>query len=131
LTWIKAGRFSVSTSAPFPATVLVGGPLLERLIPVLLLSLSSAPAIAAPGAVARGGALVQQHCAPCHAVGRTGASPEGRAPPFRELHKRYDVQTLEEALAEGIVTGHNAMPEFRFEPAQIADIIGYLKSLER
>jgi mono/diheme cytochrome c family protein len=35
------------------------------------------------------------------------------------------------SLAEGIVTGHPAMPEFRLEPDQIGDIIAYLKSLER
>jgi len=99
----------------------------------LLLTLGAGPALAAKTGVsaARGGALVRQHCARCHAVGRTGTSPETRAPPFRELHKRYDVQNLEEALAEGIVTGHNAMPAFRFDASQIADIIGYLKRLER
>jgi hypothetical protein len=40
------------------------------------------------------------------------------------------VETLEEALAEGIVTGHPSMPQFQFEPDQINDFIGFLKSLE-
>jgi hypothetical protein len=40
------------------------------------------------------------------------------------------VETLEEALAEGIVTGHPSMPQFQFEPDQINDLIGFLKSLE-
>jgi hypothetical protein len=52
------------------------------------------------------------------------------APPFRELHKRYPVEDLEEALAEGISTRHPAMPEFRLEPSQIDDFIAFLKSLE-
>jgi cytochrome c len=52
------------------------------------------------------------------------------APPFRTLHERYPVETLQEALAEGIVTGHPSMPEFRFEPDQINDFLVYLKSLE-
>ena len=73
---------------------------------------------------------MQAHCAQCHAIGRTGASPLTIAPPFRELHKRYPVDTLAEALAEGIVTGHPTMPEFQLDIAQINDVIAYLKSLE-
>jgi hypothetical protein len=53
------------------------------------------------------------------------------APPFRTLHERYPVETLEEALAEGIATGHPAMPEFVFSVPEIKDFITYLKSLER
>lgn len=54
-----------------------------------------------------------------------------QAPQFRSLHLRYPVETLEEALAEGIVTGHPSMPEFRLEPDEIGDFIAFLKSLER
>ena len=36
----------------------------------------------------------------------------GLAPPFRDLPKRYPVENLAEALAEGIVTGHPARPRF-------------------
>ena len=43
----------------------------------------------------------------------------------------YPVESLEEALAEGISTGHPTMPEFRLDPGQIGDVIAYLKSLER
>jgi hypothetical protein len=53
------------------------------------------------------------------------------APPFRTLHKKYPVENLEEAMAEGISTGHPTMPEFRFDPGQISDFIAFLKSLER
>jgi mono/diheme cytochrome c family protein len=63
-------------------------------------------------------------------VDRVSASPLRIAPPFRELHKRYPVESLEEALAEGIRTGHPSMPEFRLDPDQIGDVIAYLKSLE-
>ncbi len=35
-----------------------------------------------------------------------------------------------EALAEGIVTGHPTMPEFRLEPDQIHDLLSFLKTLE-
>jgi cytochrome c len=53
------------------------------------------------------------------------------APPFRTLHERYPVENLEEALSEGIVTGHPTMPEFRLDVAQINDFIAFLKTLER
>lgn len=79
---------------------------------------------------ARGLALVEENCSRCHAVGQEGPSPLLAAPPFRELHQRYPVEDLAEALAEGIMTGHPAMPEFVFEPAQIEDVIAYLKTLE-
>src|SRR5215211_459955 len=75
--------------------------------------------------------LVEANCARCHAVGRTGDSPLPIAPPFRTLHTRYPVENLAEALAEGIVTGHPTMPEFRLDPDQIDNLIAYLKTLER
>ena len=75
--------------------------------------------------------LVRTHCARCHAVGKTGESPLQGAPPFRTLHLHYPVESLEESLAEGIMTGHPAMPEFKFDPDQVGEVIAYLKSLER
>lgn len=79
----------------------------------------------------RGRILVLENCARCHSVDKVGESPLKIAPPFRTLHQRYPVEDLEEPLAEGIVTGHPTMPEFRFDPGQVGDIIAYLKSLER
>lgn len=79
----------------------------------------------------RGATLARANCARCHAVGRSGASPLREAPPFRELHTRYPVEDLGEALAEGIRTGHPSIPEFRFDADEGAALIAYLKSLER
>ena len=81
-------------------------------------------------AVNRGETIVQMYCTQCHAVGKTGSSPLSDAPPFRDLHRRYPVEHLEEAFAEGITTGHLEMPRFQFEPDQIDNLIAYLKSLE-
>ena len=81
--------------------------------------------------VAQGRRLAQAKCARCHAIDKVGASPFAPAPPFRTLHKRYPVEDLEEPLAEGIMTGHPKMPEFRFDPDQIAALIAYLKTLEK
>lgn len=82
------------------------------------------------GRIQRGRVFAETNCARCHAVGRVGQSPLPIAPPFRDLHKRYPVENLAEAFAEGIVTGHPSMPEFQLDPAQINDLLAYLKSLE-
>jgi cytochrome c len=79
----------------------------------------------------RGLVFVRTNCARCHAIGKIGESPLRIAPPFRTLHERYPVESLQESLAEGIVTGHPTMPEFRLDPGQVADVIAYLKSLEQ
>ena len=79
----------------------------------------------------RGKVFVQANCSRCHAVGKVGESPLGPAPPFRTLHNQYPVESLQEALAEGIVTGHPSMPQFQLDPGQVQDVIDYLKSLER
>lgn len=78
----------------------------------------------------RGRAIVEGNCAPCHATARDGASPLAAAPPFRSLSERYPISDLEEALAEGIVTAHPAMPEFTFEPSDVAAIIAYIQSIQ-
>jgi cytochrome c len=77
----------------------------------------------------RGLAFARAHCAQCHALDKASESPLKIAPPFRTLHRRYPVEALEEALGEGIVTGHPSMPEFRLEPDQIGDFIAFLNTL--
>ena len=81
-------------------------------------------------AVQRGAEFARANCARCHSIGRSGPSPFSPAPPFRTLHEKYPVETLEEALGEGIFTGHPDMPEFQLEPGEIGDLIAFLKSLE-
>ncbi len=93
-----------------------------------ILLAAAAPADAA--SVRQGQQLARLYCASCHAIDKVSPSPLAIAPPFRELHNRYPVETLEEALAEGIMTGHPTMPQFRFEPDQIADFLAFLHSLE-
>ena len=82
-------------------------------------------------AAQRGLVFVRTNCAQCHAIDKVSPSPLSIAPPFRTLHLKYPVESLEEALAEGIVTGHPTMPDFQLDPGQIGDVIAYLKSLER
>ncbi len=49
---------------------------------------------------------------------RVTPSPLKIAPPFRTLHLRYPVDTLAEAFAEGIYTGHPTMPMFSSIPTR-------------
>jgi cytochrome c len=79
----------------------------------------------------RGQVFVHANCSTCHATDKVSASPLKLAPPFRDLHLRYPVENLQEALVEGIRTGHANMPEFRLDPGQASDVIAYLKTLER
>lgn len=81
----------------------------------------------------RGQALAKEQCARCHSIGRTGKSPLEKAPPLRTIASKYQLETLEEAFAEGIVVSHDApeMPAFEMEPRQITDLIDYLRSLRR
>jgi len=88
------------------------------------------PALAAPTAEQRGKAFARANCARCHAIDRASKSPLEIAPPLRNLHRRYPVNSLGEALAEGIYTGHADMPAFELNPDQIHDLLSYLKTLE-
>ena len=98
---------------------------------VLTFAAGSVPAAPAPGGPeSRGHILVQRYCAGCHAVNPTGKSPNPAAPAFRTLNERYRIDDLGEALAEGILTGHPAMPQFIFPPDDIQAILRYLKSIQ-
>ena len=104
-------------------------PVLRPALVALSLIALAQPALAAESdlvKIGHGRLLVERNCGMCHAVGRAGESRDPQAPPFRRLHERFDVEELGEALAEGILTGHPAMPEFRFEPDEVVAIIAYL-----
>ncbi len=79
----------------------------------------------------QGEALLTRDCSRCHAVGPTGNSPRADAPAFRTLSSRYPIESLEEALGEGIMSGHPDMPEFKYDAGDVGDIIDYLKSIQQ
>jgi mono/diheme cytochrome c family protein len=81
--------------------------------------------------VSKGRALAEGKCARCHALGLEGESPHKEAPPFRVVVGRYPVESLAEALAEGIASGHPDMPEFVFEPPEIEAFLTYLEALRQ
>ncbi|MBO0752686.1 MAG: cytochrome c [Bradyrhizobiaceae bacterium] len=101
------------------------------------MALAVAAAQAEPGPVPadaellkRGGELVAKECGRCHGIGRTDPSRHPQAPAFRTLSKRYPIEALEEALGEGIISGHPDMPEFEFDSDDVGAIIAYLKSIQ-
>jgi mono/diheme cytochrome c family protein len=100
------------------------------LLPLACTLIFLTPAAAASPQEQRGKTFALNNCAKCHSIDKVSPSPLKIAPPFRTLHKRYPVETLGEALAEGIYTGHPTMPAFQLDPDQIGDLLAYLKTLE-
>ena len=82
-----------------------------------------------PVDIPAGEAFAKDNCARCHAIGEVGPSPHDKAPPLRSLHTRYPIDSLAEALAEGIVTGHEGMPEFQLDSEQVENLLAYIKSI--
>jgi mono/diheme cytochrome c family protein len=97
---------------------------------VLVSAVAHAEAAQDASVLKQGEQLVTRDCARCHGVGRTDASRHPQAPPFRTLSKRYPIESLEEALGEGIISGHPDMPEFEFDSDDVGAIIAYLKSIQ-
>jgi mono/diheme cytochrome c family protein len=78
---------------------------------------------------ARGEALAGRECAMCHAVGAKGLSPNPRAPAFRDLHKRFALDDFEAGVLGDLLAGHPAMPQLRLRPAEVRDLLEYMRSL--
>ena len=100
------------------------------LLTVACLLTAAWPALAGDD-LKRGERLLQQKCGSCHATAKTGDSPRKDAPAFRTLGQRYPIDSLEESLGEGIMSGHPDMPEFSFDADEVGDIITYLKFIQQ
>ena len=73
------------------------------LLPLALALMTLTPAAAASPDEQRGKTFALNNCARCHSIDKVTQSPLKIAPPFRTLHTRYPIETIAEALAEGIV----------------------------
>ena len=100
------------------------------LIGIVGLALTSGTAFALSPSEQRGQHFARTNCARCHSIDKATPSPLKIAPPFRELHKRYPIESLAEAFAEGISTGHPSMPEFQLPPDQINDLLSFMRTLQ-
>ncbi|OCK58938.1 cytochrome c [Bradyrhizobium sp. LMTR 3] len=75
--------------------------------------------------------MLEDLCARCHAVGKTGKSPNPLAPPFRTFgEKLYDTDMVQR-LQDGLTTIHREMPTFRFNRHEAAAAVNYLRSIQR
>ena len=79
----------------------------------------------------RAEAMLQRMCARCHAVGRTGTSPNELAPPFRYLgeNKLYDPDFMQR-LQDGYSSIHRAMPTARFGRDDAEAVVSYLRAIQ-
>lgn len=75
--------------------------------------------------------MLEDLCARCHAVGKTGQSPNPLAPPFRTFgEKLYDTDMVQR-LQDGLTTIHPDMPTFRFNRHEAAAAVNYLRSIQK
>ncbi len=97
---------------------------------LLLPCILAAPARAEDGQQ-RGKALLETLCAQCHAVGRTGESPNALAPPFRTFgdDKLYD-NDFAQRLQDGLSSIHPAMPTFHFNRDDAQAAVTYLRAIQ-
>jgi mono/diheme cytochrome c family protein len=84
----------------------------------------------ADATVAEGQAIAERLCARCHAIAGPGPGPVATAPLFSGFARRWPIESLAEALAEGLTVGHGPMPEFTFTTAEIDALIAYLQSVQ-
>ena len=103
---------------------------LALLLPCLLSCLLATPARAEDGQQ-RGKAVLETLCAECHAVGKTGSSPNALAPPFRTFgdDKLYD-NDFAQRLQDGLSSIHPAMPTFHFSRDDAQAAVNYLRSIQ-
>ena len=73
--------------------------------------------------ISHGKELAQKNCAWCHAIGRTGESPNPRAPRWIDMAGRHPILALREPLSRGIARPHDEMPKFELSAAEVDTII--------
>ena len=100
-----------------------------------IVSFVAAAALAAttpdPASPQAGRALASRSCGGCHAIGARGASPHGKAPPFRQVMQRKSPDDLRQALTDSFFVAHPVMPKFVLKPEEVEGLIAYLTTLKR
>lgn len=95
-----------------------------------LTTAATAGPVRSPG-VDRGAQVAQRDCAICHAVGASGRSPNGAAPAFPGIARRYNPIGLEKALVRIARQGHFEMRPHALSEADAADLAAYIEDLGR
>ena len=78
----------------------------------------------------RGKVIAVGLCSRCHAIETTGNSPQPAAPRFRSLDARTDLSKLAQRIREGLMTGHEDMPMFRFDRDDADAMVAYIRSIQ-
>jgi cytochrome c len=100
-------------------------------IAVVALLLMAAPVAArAETPIQRGQVIARGMCSPCHAIGTSGESRHPAAPRFRVLDNHTDLSKLSRRIREGILTGHEDMPLFRFNNDDADAMVAYIRSIQ-
>lgn len=105
--------------------------MLRSVLVIVLIGAAGAPAIAQPSAVARGRRLAETLCASCHAIGPRGDSQAPGAPRFRDLANLEPGRSVDEVFAKGVLTMHPGMPSWGLTDRDQADLLAYLRTLQR
>ena len=102
----------------------------QSIVAFALLAVCATSAHAERSPEDRGEVLMSRHCAMCHAIGRSGTSPDSKAPPLRALTQRGLFGSLESSFEKGSLSGHPQMPEFSFQQQDVSAILRYLMSIQ-
>ena len=82
------------------------------------------------GIRARGEQVAVQYCGACHAIGKTGASPNPKSPVFRTIFGKQPAGAIAEDLREGLKIGHKTMPRIQLAPEDVDALVAYLASIQ-
>jgi mono/diheme cytochrome c family protein len=104
-------------------------PLLVAVAGCLLLT---APALCQTqtGLQQRGEVIARGMCSGCHGVEKTGDSPHPAAPRFRSLDNQTDLSKLAQRIREGLWSGHEDMPMYRFNREDADAVVAYMRSIQ-
>jgi len=78
----------------------------------------------------RGEEIANGLCSRCHAIGKSGESPLPAAPRFRSLDSQTNLNKLSRRIQEGLMTGHEDMPMFRFDRDDADAMVAYIRSVQ-
>lgn len=81
--------------------------------------------------LALGKAIARSECSFCHAIGKIDPSPSttNANTSFRDLHRRFPIAMLTNAVQTGNISGHDEMPSFMLSPSQVSALLHYIDSL--
>ncbi len=97
----------------------------------ILATLPLAAPARAQDPVVRGHKLAETFCAECHAIGKTGKSPNEAAPPFRRFGSLFDLDSFpRRVMMHGLASNHPDMPQFDMSARDAVALRDYIRTLQ-